>query len=148
MYLDSVKTALWCRPDKLKDSSDIGCQRSSPCLCWVRIIRAFKKHTVFICETASLQYPRKLPISYWCIQLLPGRAYPVCSLTGFNHSVGPFPRFFFQDAFSISCKINVLQTAMLCASPHLKENSCLCLKLSVGVRSTLLLDAEHLWAMF
>lgn len=81
--------------------------------------------------------PGKLPIIYYCTQLLLGRASPLCDLRGINHSVGPFPRFFFQDAFSIGCEINALQTAMECTRPPLKEDSWLLLRLSVVVKSIL-----------
>lgn len=50
--------------------------------------------------------PGKLPIHYCYTQLFLGRSSPVCSLRGINHSAGLYPRFFFQDAFGISCKIN------------------------------------------
>lgn len=50
--------------------------------------------------------PGKLPINHCNTQLLLGRSCPVCSLRGINHSAGLYPRFFFQDAFGISCEIN------------------------------------------
>lgn len=87
--------------------------------------------------------PQESCQSTTAVRLLLGRDSPDCGLRGINHSVGPFPRFFFQDAFSFTCKVNVPQTAMQCTSPPLKDPWLLC-RLSGKGKSSLFLDAEHL----
>lgn len=92
-----------------------------------------------------LQYPKKAASQLLLHSAASGQGFsPVCSLRSINHSVGPFPRFFFQNAFSISFGINVLQTALQCTSLPLKEGSLLPLRHSVEVKTTLFLNTEHL----
>lgn len=113
------------------------------CMCAGSGLLGLPRSTRFRMWKGPYLTPQESCQSTAAVRLLLGRGSPDRGLRGINHSVGPFPRFFFQDAFSITCEENVRQTAVQCASPALKDPRPL-LRLSGKVKSSLFLDAEHL----
>lgn len=126
-----------CRPEELKELSDICCQRTLPILCRLRAVEDFHTahslcmwngHYSMLQKMKAANQPLPCTASYaWGSSLL------LHDSGGITYSDGPFPRFFFQGAFIIIYE-KLLQTALPCTGPPPDKDSRQLLKFPVELR--------------
>lgn len=95
-----------CRPEELKELSDICCQRTLPILC--RLLKTSTQHTASACGMATIQCSRKwkLPTNR-CRAQLPMHGAPPSSYTiqeALHIQIGHFPGSSFRVPSSLSMK--------------------------------------------